>query len=534
MDSNCVKVNKVVKVKDYKKTTLVTLLPKEKKNITISADDQVIHEHKRLSDSLQAPASIDVITSRGVSAAAKRMLNAAGAAACSLLHSAKYFVMGNIKKAAFSATCGGVVAAVTVSILATTCTFAYEVRVDGEVIGVVPTVEAYDELVHEVDSEVKAITGSGIALSQEVNFGLKLIPKGTCTDPAEMNQNIKAVCDGMVEACAVKVDGKVLFAMSSHTTAQALLEQYKQQFVGDGLQQLDFACPVELNDEHVPRSILKTAQSGLSALQAEVETEQTTTIQAGESFAAAAQRLGVSEEQLLSWNDGIDTNALEAGQTLKYVVKSPILPIRTKQWAAYEEAVPYDTQTIELNDQYVTMSEVVTPGEDGLRFVEAYIVKINGQETGREILTQELRKAPVTEVIKAGTKPLPSPIGTGSFSNPYGGTLTSRFGSRWGRQHAGIDIAGNIGDPVYAADNGRVVYAQYNDGGYGNLVQIDHGNGYVTYYGHNSELCVKVGDVVGKGDVVAKLGNTGRSTGPHLHFEVRKNGEPVDPTPYIQ
>jgi len=115
---------------------------------------------------------------------------------------------------------------------------------------------------------------------------------------------------------------------------------------------------------------------------------------------------------------------------------------------------------------------------------------------------------------------------------PSDGVLTSRFGSRWGRKHNGIDISADVGTNIYAADNGTVIYSQYNDGGFGYLLQIDHGNGVVTYYAHCNELLVPAGAVVAKGDVIATVGNTGRSTGPHLHFEVHKNGCPVDPTQY--
>ncbi len=118
-------------------------------------------------------------------------------------------------------------------------------------------------------------------------------------------------------------------------------------------------------------------------------------------------------------------------------------------------------------------------------------------------------------------------------ARPVNGTLSSRYGSRWGRNHNGIDLAAQTGTPIYAAESGRVTYAEFNDGGYGYMVKLDHGNGLETYYAHCSELCVKAGDVVTKGGLIAKVGSTGRSTGPHLHFEVRRNGVPEDPYFYL-
>ena len=97
--------------------------------------------------------------------------------------------------------------------------------------------------------------------------------------------------------------------------------------------------------------------------------------------------------------------------------------------------------------------------------------------------------------------------------------------------HKGIDICDAVGTPITAADSGKVVFSGWDDSGYGNMVKIDHGNGYMTLYAHCDELYVAQGEEVEKGDVISTMGNTGRSTGPHLHFEVinTKTGGNVDP-----
>lgn len=128
--------------------------------------------------------------------------------------------------------------------------------------------------------------------------------------------------------------------------------------------------------------------------------------------------------------------------------------------------------------------------------------------------------------------------GTGQLSWPVNGVITSDFGWRnhpiFGRQilHSGIDIGVDEGTPVHAADGGVVVYSGWMDG-YGYAVVIDHGNGISTLYGHNSDLAVSEGQTVSKGTVIAYAGSTGNSTGPHVHFEVRVNGDPVDPQGYL-
>ena len=115
---------------------------------------------------------------------------------------------------------------------------------------------------------------------------------------------------------------------------------------------------------------------------------------------------------------------------------------------------------------------------------------------------------------------------------PVNGPITSPFGMRWGKLHPGIDIGAPMGTPIKAAASGRVILAAYS-GGYGNLVVIDHGNGLATAYAHQSRIAVSVGQQVGQGQVIGYVGSTGYSTGPHLHFEVRVNGTPVDPMGYL-
>jgi murein DD-endopeptidase MepM/ murein hydrolase activator NlpD len=115
---------------------------------------------------------------------------------------------------------------------------------------------------------------------------------------------------------------------------------------------------------------------------------------------------------------------------------------------------------------------------------------------------------------------------------PVQGVITSPFGMRWGRMHEGIDIGAPTGTPIWAAAGGTVFYAGW-EGGYGNLTVIDHGNGLATAYGHQSRIVVATGQTVTRGQVIGYVGSTGHSTGPHLHFEVRVNGTPVDPLGYL-
>lgn len=147
----------------------------------------------------------------------------------------------------------------------------------------------------------------------------------------------------------------------------------------------------------------------------------------------------------------------------------------------------------------------------------------------------------LSQIILAKVQPysgLVLPPGTGQLMYPTIGPVTSNFGWRTHpilgteRFHSGIDFGADYGSLIYASESGRVIYADWY-GGYGNAVIIDHGNGITTLYAHCSELYVKDGDVVAKGQPISAVGSTGFSTGPHLHFELRANGEPIDPSAYL-
>jgi murein DD-endopeptidase MepM/ murein hydrolase activator NlpD len=122
--------------------------------------------------------------------------------------------------------------------------------------------------------------------------------------------------------------------------------------------------------------------------------------------------------------------------------------------------------------------------------------------------------------------------GSGSLIWPVNAPITSPFGMRWGRMHEGIDLGAAYGTPIAAAASGTVIYAGWMEG-YGNLTVIDHGGGLSTAYGHQSHIAVSVEEQVAQGQIIGNVGSTGHSTGPHLHFEVRVNGAPVDPLGYL-
>lgn len=166
----------------------------------------------------------------------------------------------------------------------------------------------------------------------------------------------------------------------------------------------------------------------------------------------------------------------------------------------------------------------------------ASLVSENGTAILKTLITDQEIVIPVQGPIEETDQRETSSVMGGSMpeldSWPVMGTLSSGFGKRWGRMHKGIDIAAETGEPIRAVEGGTVVFAG-DRGTYGNTVIINHGDGFRSLYAHASKLKVSSGERVEEGQVIALVGNSGRSTGPHLHLELLYKGQPVDPQKYL-
>ena len=218
----------------------------------------------------------------------------------------------------------------------------------------------------------------------------------------------------------------------------------------------------------------------------------------------------------------------ECSMLLSQSGKVPVISIVN---TAIKKEIPFETQTEQDSSLYIGETVTVNEGKVGSAEVEAETTYKNGAQESSRILSEKIVTKPVTRVVRVGTKP--KDVLKSGLLYPLMGTLSSPFGQRWGRMHEGIDIAVAEGTPVKAAECGTVTFA--GDGGtYGKLVRIDHGNGVVTAYAHLSQINVSVGEAVNSETQIALSGNTGRSTGPHLHFEIVKSGTPLDPGKYLK
>jgi hypothetical protein len=163
--------------------------------------------------------------------------------------------------------------------------------------------------------------------------------------------------------------------------------------------------------------------------------------------------------------------------------------------------------------------------------IDAVLTRLNTEIDNREYQLRVLNDLLIDEKLEQETRPQGRPVIHGWISS-YFGKRTSPFSGK-AETHRGVDFAGKAGNDVVAVAGGVVTHAS-EKGGYGYLVEVDHGNGYVTRYGHNQMVHVQVGEAIKRGQVIAKLGSTGRSTGPHVHFEVIKDGARIDPMKFVE
>ncbi|VDN48047.1 conserved protein of unknown function [Petrocella atlantisensis] len=277
-------------------------------------------------------------------------------------------------------------------------------------------------------------------------------------------------------------------------------------------------------------------ETATSMITKENEKVKTYTVQTGDSPSVIALSNGMTTRELYDLNAGLEERAskIQIGEELIVMVPEPELFVSSVEEVVYTEIIDKHKVYVDNPNAYIGTDEVLEPGVEGVLEVHALIKKLNGKEFDRVILEETVISEPTTEKILRGSKALPITNATGTFQVPmikY--RLTSKFGPRWGRMHTGIDLAGPRGTEIKAADGGRVIAAGW-DGGYGYRVVIDHGNGMTSLYAHASAIYVKVGQDVGKYERIAAVGNTGNSTGPHLHFEIHVNGVRKDPMKYLK
>lgn len=239
-------------------------------------------------------------------------------------------------------------------------------------------------------------------------------------------------------------------------------------------------------------------------------------VQDGDTVSSVAEKFGVSADTI-RWQNSLTGDKIKVGQTIQILPVTGIAHKVQKGDTVYSIAKKYDSEA-----QAIVNFPFNTFAND-----ETFELAI-----GQTVIVPDgvMPKAAATPRIRQITPSAGTVVASGQFVWPSQGVITQRF--IW--YHPGIDIANNAAPSVVAADAGRVEYAGWDGTGYGNMVLIDHGNGFKTRYGHLSQIMVISGQTVARGNVVGKMGSTGRSTGTHLHFEIYSGAGRVNPLLYLK
>lgn len=260
-------------------------------------------------------------------------------------------------------------------------------------------------------------------------------------------------------------------------------------------------------------------------------------VQAGDTLYYISKKFNITYTDLISANPSMDPQKLRIGETISLTVPKPYINVEITYRHIYDQIIFPPVITLLDNSMIRTRIDVDAEGEQGEKRVYADKVYLNEKEKSVQIIREQILKEPKVRILRIGTLRTPDDILVAqSFLPPGIGVISDYFGApRWGgRFHIGIDIAVNENTPIHAWKGGIIKEAGWSTAGYGYLIVIEHDDGTQSYYGHNNSVAVKVGQRVEQGEIISYSGNTGISTGPHVHFEIRVDNKPLDPLQYLK
>ena len=432
--------------------------------------------------------------------------------------------------------CGAMAIAAAATVLSL-YTLGAQVTYDGQDLGIVSSRRAAEKVVAELEDVTRATTGDGgytvdtALLTAETG----VFPRRELISDDEFEETLSDTLGVVDYAYVLYVDGEKVVATTRSGALEDLLEQLKLGYETADTVNAYFAEEVDIRQEYVESSYVMNLGYIAEILNETKEGEVTYTVTSGDSYYSIAADYDMSMEDLMKLNEGYDPKILRVGDVLTISNAVPYLTVVNVERQRYVQDVAYQVEYTDDASMYQGEYKTTSPGVYGKADITANVTYINGEETEREVVASVTLSQPVTEQQLRGTKERPTWYPTGSFSWPCNGVLTSRFGYRsllGSTYHSGIDIGNSYGTSIYASDGGTVTYSGWM-GGYGYLIIIDHGNGYQTYYGHNSSLVAAKGEKVHKGQLIARMGSTGRSTGNHCHFGIKLNGTFLNPLNYL-
>lgn len=421
----------------------------------------------------------------------------------------------------------------------------YEYAYNGKVLGYVKSQEDVTnvlEIAGEQLNKVNEEKSEEIEFSTGGNITFKAVDASDKdVDDVDTTVNKLAyMTDIEVEGYGI-YDGKNLVTIvKSQEAAEELLKEVMAELgepdKGMELVSAEFQNPLDIRKINVLLTSIQGEKKARSQMIKGGDTLFYHLVEEGETLESIADDFGVEVKEIFDEENKASITDVEQGD--KICIHKKVAPVSVKmvETGRMKEIVPFETIRKKSKDYYIGDEVVGVEGVKGVQIFDGTLTKVGGKVTKRETNSLEVITEKVDEVIYVGTTERPKTAPTGVFKNPMvQGTyiVTSRPGWRWGRTHEGVDMASHTGVYIYASDGGTVVRAG-TYAGYGNCIDIEHANGWMTRYGHLSYIGVSVGQKVYQGQYIGNVGSTGHSTGPHLHFETRLNGAFVNPDTLVK
>ena len=302
-----------------------------------------------------------------------------------------------------------------------------------------------------------------------------------------------------------------------------------------GITDIGFSEKIEVVEAYLPSGDVMDYETAGALLTQQQEQQQIYKVQPGDTLSEISLKVGLPLDEIVAMNEELEdeNSIIRVDQELIITVPEPQLSVIWTEVARDDRIFDLPIEYV-YNDSWYTDKKVTRQQPSaGYHETVAQITRRNNDELSKEVLYEEVGIEAVAKVIEVGTQVPPSyikPLSGGRISSGFGRRNAPTAGAS--TYHKGVDIATPTGTTVWASCGGTVSFAGWG-GAYGNVIFIDHADGRQTRYGHLSKIYVSVGQHVDQGQRIAASGSTGRSTGPHLHFELRIAGNPVDPRNYI-
>lgn len=412
---------------------------------------------------------------------------------------------------------------------------AFGVYIDEGQIGVVRTEEEALNIVDEIEDKLSNTYSADCVINKDITFEATHARDSELTSSNNLKEAIESQIDFLVAGYTILVDEEEAGTVKTEEEAKQVIELVKSQYVDNiegELGEIKILEEVRISENKVPLSYITTIEGLIQYINTGQDKIKTHTVEVGESLWTIALMYNMTVEDLSEANADMNPDKLQIGDEVKLVIPTSMVTVATTEKIEYNKDTDFETIVENDDSMYNNQQKIEVEGQRGQSHIVSNNIKHNGVLIEEKIISEDVIKEPIDKLIVKGTKEVPKTMATGAFMMPTRGRFTSGYGQRWGRMHQGIDIAATEGTPIYAADGGVVTHSGWQ-GSYGYMVEIDHENGYKTRYAHSSKLLVSKGTRVYKGQHIADVGNTGRSTGPHLHLEVLKNGVHVNPSKYV-